>query len=415
MDNNTKNQRNKAQFVTLNNGIRLLYAYTKSPVSICGFAINAGTRDEHDDELGMAHFVEHMLFKGTATRRSTQVIAELENVGGQLDAYTEKEETFVYSSIPSAYTAKAIRLLADIVLHSTFPQEEIEKERLVILDEIESYNDSPSELIYDDIEELLYPNHPIGRAILGKAEVLETFTSEKMKAFTRRLYTADNLLFFYSGHVSLERITNYCNACFDADLTPHAQTLRTQPTAARGISRTIEKETSQAHCMIGCEALPLNDEKRFTLALLNNILGGPMMSSRLNMAIRERRALAYTVESLTTAYSDTGLWTVYFGCDHDDVDTCTRLVERELHRLATTPLSARLLARAKRQLLGQLLIASQNAENTILGMAKVALHNNMNPTDIKAEEMIKAITADDLQQLAQTMFRPENMVKLLYV
>lgn len=404
------------EFFKLPCGIRVLYHYSKSPISCCGFAIDAGTRDELPEELGMAHFVEHMLFKGTKRRRTSQVIGQLENIGGQLDAYTEKEETFVYSVFPTRYTMRAIDLLSDIIFHSTFPQEELEKERLVILDEIESYEDSPSELIYDDFEGLLYPNHPIGRAILGEANVLETFDSNMMKAFVQRNYTAENLLFFYAGRCSQERIIDYCNRCFDPiSIQGNNTTLRTTPTAARGLFKEIERETSQAHCLIGCEALPLNHNDRFTLALLNNILGGPMMSSHLNLAIREKRALAYTVESSTTAYSDTGLWSVYFGCDHNDVKTCMRLVDKELEKMRQTPLSNMLLARAKRQLLGQLLIASQSLENNILSMAKIALHENINPKTIKTEERIREITAADVQTLANRLFNPDNMVKLLYI
>lgn len=404
------------EFFKLPCGIRVLYHWCKSPVACCGFAINAGTRDEHPEELGMAHFVEHMLFKGTKRRRPSQVIGQLENVGGQLDAYTEKEETFVYSSFPTRYTFRAIDLLSDIIFHSTFPQEELEKERLVILDEIESYEDSPSELIYDDFEEQLYPNHPIGRAILGEAKVLETFDSDSLKRFVERNYTADNLLFFYAGKCSQERLVEYCNKCFDpVESQLHNANLRTKPLAAKGFTKQIERETSQAHCMVGCEALPLNHDDRFSLALLNNILGGPMMSSRLNLAIREKRALAYTVESSTTAYSDTGLWSVYFGCDHDDVNTCMRLVDKELQKICEKPLSNMLLARAKRQLLGQLLIASQSMENNILSMAKIALHENINPETIKTEERIREITSENVQQLACRLFNPDNMVKLLYI
>ncbi|MDO4190729.1 MAG: pitrilysin family protein [Bacteroidales bacterium] len=405
------------EFIKLPCGIDLLYHWCKSPISYCGFAINNGTRDELPEEWGMAHFVEHMLFKGTTHRTSQQVIRQLENIGGQLDAYTEKEETFVYAVVPNRYTPRAIELLSDLVFHSTFPQNEIEKERDVIIDEIESYNDSPSELIYDDFEAILYPNHPIGRAILGQSSILETFTTEQMKAFVDRNYTHDRLLFFYAGRYPLDKLTQLCNSVMPVADTHNKQQRQTRqkPTAAHKVEKELIKSTSQAHCMIGYEALPLGHEQRFTLALLNNILGGPMMSSRFNMAIREKKALAYTVESSTTAYSDTGLWSVYWGCDHSDVTRTSQLITKEINQLCETPLSAVMLSRAKRQLLGQLLIASQNMENNILSMAKVALHQKINPETINTEEHIKQITSNDVLNLAQQIFNPNHIVKLLYV
>ena len=346
---------------TLSNGIRILYVPESSSVSYMGFAVNAGTRDEHISEQGSSYFVEHMLFKGTEHRKSWHIIDRLESVGGQMDAYTTKEETFVYTTIPDQHTDRAMELLSDIMFHSTFPQTELEREREVVLDEIQSYNDSPSELIYDEFEELLFAGSSIGRNILGKEEFLNTFDTAAMQRFVKRCYTTDQILFFYSGATPFSKIQKYAERYFTVSGSSR-EYVRPGIDAYKPVMREEKKETYQTHCILGNRSYGLGHPERLALVLLNNILGGPFMSSRLNHSIRERNGLAYTIESGLTTYTDSGVWNIYFGCDPKNVNRCLTLIERELDSLRDTTMNETQLKRAKRQVEGQLLIGNQNKE-----------------------------------------------------
>ena len=416
------------------NGIRVLHFADTMPISYVGVAIDAGTRDELPNESGMAHFVEHLLFKGTKRRRSWHIINWLESVGGQLDAYTTKEETYIYATVPTEYTERALELLADVVLNSTFPENEIEKERDVVLDEIQSYNDSPSELIYDEFEELLFPHDPIGRNILGTEQSLETFTSERMQAFVRRNYTSDRMVIFAMGNIKFDWLikkvekyfhnAQYCppvlggravggggsqfsilNSQFSTRQTPQPYT----PT-----HRTTPRDTYQAHCIIGNRCIPMTSDERLTMLLLNNILGGPNMSSRLNLALRERNGLCYTIESNVTNYTDTGVWNIYFGCDPRNLAKAKRLCMQQLDLLCTKPLNDKQLTIAKRQLRGQVLIGNQNKENLILGLSKAYLHGLELKPDSEHFRFIDSLTPSDLQSLAQRIFNPDQLSTLIY-
>ena len=398
---------------TLPNGLRLLHVPERMPIAYCGVAVNAGTRDELPDEQGMAHFVEHMLFKGTARRRSWHIISRLESVGGQLDAYTTKEETFVYATLPVQYTARALELLADVLFSSQFPVREMEKEMEVVLDEIRSYHDSPSELIYDDFEEMLFPADPIGRNILGSEESLASFTPEKLRAFTRRCYTTDEMVLFFMGDIPFPRIVRMAERYFSVPSTRRAFSRR-EPGAYLPVSRTMDKDTCQAHCLIGTRCCAAGAEERIPLVLLNNIVGGPNMTSRLNMAVRERRGIAYTVESSMTNYTDTGVWSIYFGCDGKNVRRAMSLCDREMRKLTETPLPEAQLRTAKRQLEGQVLIGNQNRENVILAMAKNFLQRLPLYTDEEALSAVRAVTAERLMSLAQSLFDPARRSVLIY-
>ena len=419
---------------SISNGIRVLHLADTMPISYVGVAINAGTRDELPDECGMAHFVEHLLFKGTKRRRAWHIINWLESVGGQLDAYTTKEETYIYATVPTEYTERAIELLADIVLNSTFPENEIEKERDVVLDEIQSYNDSPSELIYDEFEELLFPHDPIGRNILGTEQSLETFNSERMQTFVRRNYTPDRMVVFAMGNITpdwlLKKVEKYFH---NAQYCPPVlggravggggsqfSTLNSQlstrkvPQPYTPAHRTTPRDTHQAHCIIGNRAISMNTDERLTMLVLNNILGGPYMSSRLNLALRERNGLCYTIESNVTNYTDTGVWNIYFGCDPRNLAKAKRLCMQQLDLLCSKPLNDKQLSTAKRQLRGQVLIGNQNKENLILGLSKAYLHGLELKPDSEHFRFIDSLTANDLQQLAQRIFNPNQLSSLTY-
>ena len=400
---------------TLSNGLRIIHAPNQSAVAYCGFAVDAGTRDEADHEQGMAHFVEHLLFKGTKKRHAWHILNRMENVGGDLNAYTNKEETIVYSAFLAEHFPRAVELLADIVFHSTFPQQEIDKEVEVIIDEIQSYEDSPSELIFDDFEELLFPNHPLGRNILGKPDLLHQFKSEDTLRFTSRYYRPENVVFFVQGNVDFKRVVRLVERA-TADVAPSTESYsRRRPDLYVPRSLTLHRDTHQAHVMIGSRGYDAHDEKRTALYLLNNILGGPGMNSRLNVSLRERSGLVYNVEANLTSYTDTGVFCIYFGTEHDHVDRCIRLVKKELKRLCEKPLSTNQLNAAKKQIIGQIGVARDNAESTALGMAKTFLHYNKMDDPQEVFRRIEALTSKELWEVSNEMFAEEQLSTLIYL
>ena len=400
---------------TLPNGLRIIHAPNQSAVAYCGFAVDAGTRDEADSEQGMAHFVEHLLFKGTKKRHAWHILNRMEHVGGDLNAYTNKEETIVYSAFLAEHFPRAVELLSDIVFHSTFPQHEIDKEVEVIIDEIQSYEDSPSELIFDDFEELLFPNHPLGRNILGKPDLLHQFKSEDALRFTSRYYRPENMIFFVQGNVDFKRVVRLVEKS-TADLTSNIGTYtRKHPDIYIPQNLTLHRDTHQAHVMIGSRGYDAHNEKRTALYLLNNILGGPGMNSRLNVSLRERSGLVYNVEANLTSYTDTGVFCIYFGTEHDDVDRCMRLVKKELKKLYDKPLSIAQLAAAKKQIIGQIGVARDNAESTALGMAKTFLHYNKMDDPQEVFQRIEALTSKELWEVSNEMFAENQLSTLFYL
>lgn len=399
---------------TLPNGLRIIHEPSASKVAYCGFAVDAGTRDEGENEQGMAHFVEHLIFKGTQKRKAWHILNRMENVGGDLNAYTNKEETVVYAAFLTGHFDRAAELLADIVFHSTFPQNEIEKETEVIIDEIQSYEDTPSELIFDDFEDMIFRNHPLGRNILGRPEQLKTFRSEDAAAFTSRFYQPSNMVFFILGNFDFRKIVRRIEK-LTADISPAGvENRRTPPPLYVPERLVVPKETHQAHVMIGSRGYNAYDDKRTALYLLNNILGGPGMNSRLNVSLRERRGLVYTVESNLTSYTDTGAFCVYFGTDPDDVDTCLRLTYKEMKRMRDVKMTSSQLAAAKKQLIGQIGVASDNNENNALGMAKTFLHYNKYESSESVFRRIEALTAEELLEVANEMFAEEYLSTLIY-
>lgn len=399
---------------TLPNGLRIIHEPTLSKVSYCGFAIDAGTRDEAENEQGMAHFVEHLIFKGTEKRKAWHILNRMENVGGDLNAYTNKEETVVYAAFLTEHLGRAIELLGDIVFHSTFPQHEIEKETEVIIDEIQSYEDTPSELIFDDFEDMIFRNHPLGRNILGKPELLRSFRTEDVLSFTRRYYQPSNMVFFVQGQYDFKKIIRMAEKYLADIPAVEVDNLRTPPPLYVPEHLTIPKDTHQAHVMVGSRGYNAYDDKRTALYLLNNILGGPGMNSKLNVSLRERRGLVYTVESNLTSYTDTGAFCIYFGTDIEDMDTCLKLTYKELKRMRDVKMTSSQLAAAKKQLIGQIGVASDNFENNALGMAKSYLHYHKYESSELVFQRIEALTAEQLLEVANEMFAEEYLSTLIY-
>ncbi len=410
------------------NGLRLIVEPSDSRVLYCGYLILAGTRHEADDEYGMAHFIEHMSFKGTEHRRSTQINNYLECVGGELNAFTNKQETVYHATVLCEEVARAVELLTDIVFHSIYPQAEIVKEVEVIVDEIESYRDTPTDLIFDEFEQMIFTGHPLGRDILGRAERLRQYTTADARRFAAQHYRPDNAVFYCYGAVNeawlirrLEQLHH--TVCIEGTyperseevLEIHDSTVVEVPSPyAPAQERTVEKGTHQCHVMLGAPTFGSADPRRHALLLLNNILGGPGMNSRLNLEVRERRGLVYSIDSYLNTYPDAGYWNVYFGCDVDDVARCLRLVRRELRRLAETPLTETALRRAQRQLCGQIGIAADQREGHALAMAKTFAYFDCHRDVGRVLEGVRAVTAEQLRQLAQDIYAPERISTLIY-
>jgi len=398
----------------LPNGLRIVHLPAASPVSYCGFAVNVGTRDEEADEFGLAHFVEHMIFKGTEKRKSWHILNRMENVGGELNAYTTKEETFVYSIFMEEHFRRAFELLTDLVFHSQFPEQEIEKEVDVILDEINSYEDSPSELIFDEFENLLFDGHALGHNILGDEHSLLGFGSESGKSFMKRFYAPENMVFFSMGRIPFKKIVQLAESTLSDIAFPMAARNRMAPGEILPVSRQMHKDTHQAHVLIGGRAYSMHDEKRLPLFLLNNLLGGPGMNNRLNVSLREKNGLVYNVESNVTSYTDTGLASIYFGTDPKNKEKAIRLVHKELAKLRDVKLTATQLAAAKKQVIGQLGVSGDNREGLFLGLGKSFLHYNRYDTLPEVFAKVERLTAEEIQEVANEVFAPERLFSLIY-
>ena len=404
---------------TLNNGLRIIHLPSHGEVVYCGYAVAAGTSDELAGEEGLAHFCEHMTFKGTDRLSSIQIINTLERVGGELNAFTTKEETFYYSAILRQHFDKAVQLLTDIVFHSTYPQHEIDKEMEVVCDEIESYRDSPAELIYDEFENRIFHGHPMGHNVLGDKNTVRGFKSEDCKRFTQRLYRPDNAVFYVYGDIDFKQLTKKLNIL--SGEKKEGEIIRCDKTF-EGLKGELhgkrendeEQQTHQAHVMIGTAFGKDLEKWRIPLYLTNNILGGPSMNSRLNLELREKRGLVYTVESIMTSYTDSMLWTVYFGCDPHDVNRCIRLVKSQLTKLRNTPLSPTALANAKRQIKGQIALASENRENYAISMAKQYLHRGTLKSNERLYKRIDDVKVEDIHQLANEILNEDRLFTLVF-
>lgn len=402
--------------MTLSNGLRVIHQPSDSNVVYCGYELNVGTRNEEPGYEGMAHFCEHVSFKGTKRRKSWHISNALESVGGDLNAYTNKEDTVYYAAVLKEHTARAIDLLTDIVFYSTYPQAEIDKEVEVICDEIESYNDSPAELIYDEFENLLFANHALGHNILGTAERVRSFKTADAQRFTQRYYRPENSIFFLYGDVDFKRVVRLLERATSdfAPSKPIIEPALNQPLPPN-MPDFIEKNrgTHQAHVMVGTRGYDIHDKRRMSLYLLNNLLGGPGMNARLNLSLRERHGLVYTVESSMVSYCDTGVWAIYFGCDPKDVGRCLKLVRKELDRVIQKPLSETQLRAVKKQIKGQIGVACDNRESFALDFGKSYLHYGWERDLNSLFRHIDEVTAESMQQVAAELMQQERLTTLV--
>lgn len=390
---------------TLPNGIRCIHKQVRSAVVNCALTVNAGSRDELPSEHGLAHLLEHAFFKGTEHRKAFHINCRLENLGGELNAYTTKEETVIHTTTLKSDFTKAAELISDIVFHSIFPQKEVDKEKLVIIDEINSYKDSPAERIYDEFEDLLFEGSSLGHNILGDKRSLMRFSKEDLLAFTARCYNTSQMVFSVIGNISPKRFVEICNRYFSQPAESVRNYTRNTQQEYKPFSKSSNRCFHQAHCIIGNRAYSLeNSTDRVSMALLNNILGGPSANSLLNMEIRERKGLAYTIESGYTPYSDTGIATIYFGTDHDKVDQCTELIYKILRKTASDGINHRLLSMAKKQFIGQMVIAIEGNENYMLGAARSFLNFNMVDNIETTCKKIEAITSEDIIKVANEVY-----------
>ncbi|WP_300750147.1 pitrilysin family protein [uncultured Alistipes sp.] len=395
---------------TLPNGIRGIHRQVRSNVVHCALVINAGTRDEHPSEYGLAHFAEHAFFKGTVRRRAYQVNCRLENLGGELNAYTTKEDTTIHATVLRSDFAKAAELLADIAFHSTFPERELAREREVILDEINTYKDSPADRIYDDFEDMLFAGSELGHNILGSKAALNRYRSEHIQAFVRRTHTTDQMVFSSIGNIAPKRIEAIVSRYFAAMPATVRDFSRTAPAVAAPFERSIPRHTHQAHCIIGARACGILDAKRLPLALLVNVLGGPSANSMLNVTVREKHGLSYNIEGSYTPYGDSGIVAIYFSSDHDNAERCLELVRGEIGRLRNERLSARRLALAKKQFIAQLAISMESNEGYMLGAGKSFLVHSEVDTMEEVYRKIGALRAEELQEVAREIFAAPSIL-----
>lgn len=399
---------------TLGNGLKCVVCHSPaSAVDYFGVVVNAGSRDDYPGADGLAHFVEHTIFKGTGRRRSWHILNRMESVGGELNAFTSKESTTIYTIAPAGNLLRSADLIADLVTDSRFPESELDKERDVVGDEISSYRDIPSEAVYDDFEDLLFAGTPLGHNILGDTRSLRGFDSELCRRYLRDFYTAPNMVVFYSGPADPCRVRRTVERCF-AGLPCHEAPARAVlPSVLPSFNEKRELSIHQSYTLTGCRVPDLYDPRRFALSLLVNILGGPGMNSLLNIALREKSGLVYSVEASTTLMTDTGVFSVYYGCDHHDSRRCQRLVSGIIGSLVDKPLTDRRFAQAVRQYLGQLAVASDNRENTILSMAKAALYRGrLQPREALAAR-IRELTPSDLQEAAR-LIAPGTLSSLTF-
>lgn len=399
---------------TLSNGIRLIHKKTESTVAHCGVIINTGSRDEDEDEHGLAHLIEHIIFKGTKKRKAYHILSRMEDIGGEINAYTTKEETAIFTTFFDTYYSRALELLSDILFNSVFPDKEIEKEKEVIIDEINSYKDSPIELIYDDFEDQIYRGNSIGRNILGEERTLKDFSREKILNFYRKNYCTDQMVVASVGNISFPKLVRYFEKYFNAIPEKLSTRNRSLMNGYVPLKKEVKKDTYQTHCILGNIAYNLKDKRRLALHLLNNLLGGPGLNSRLNLALREKNGIAYNIDSSYTAYSDTGIISIYFGADKIDMNRATRLVLHELNKLKSTPMGTLQLQKAKRQLLGQIAISSENNENLMLTIGKSYLIFDKVDSFREIEEKVDAITPVQLCEIANDIFDESKLSYLIF-
>lgn len=402
------------QFHILKNGIRVIHREVKGNVSHCGLMVNTGSRDELVTESGMAHFIEHMIFKGTKKRKAYHVLSRIENIGGDLNAFTTKEETCIYASFLSPYYNQSLELFADVAFNSTFPQKEMDKEKDVIIDEINSYNDSPAELIFDDFEEMIFEGHSIGLNILGNSKSVESFSRNDVLRFINRNYSTNQMVISSVGNIDFRKLINLAEKYFGHIKATKNGIHRFAYDKYKAKTSSVNKDSYLTHAIIGNKAYPRNHEKNYPLALVTNLLGGPALNSRLNLSIREKYAYAYNIDANYQPYSDTGVFFVYIGSDKNHINKSLKIAHKEFDRLRTDSLGTIQLHRAKKQLIGQLAISFESKLNEMLGNAKSHLHDDKVKTFNRIVAEIEEISANEILEVANEIFDKNQLSTLIY-
>jgi predicted Zn-dependent peptidase len=402
------------QNITFPNGIRIIHKNSDSLVSHLGIIINAGSRDETETEQGIAHFIEHTIFKGTKKRRSYQVLSHMENVGGEINAFTTKEETCIYTSFMNKFLERAADLIADITFNSIFPEKELEKEKEVVLDEINSYRDNPAEEIFDEFEKLVFARHSIGKYILGEPSCIKKFKKHHLLHFIKRCYNTNEIVICSVGNINFSLLVKILEKYFSKFSSNKRNWKRKKFKGYKPFYTEVKKPIHQSHCIIGNTAYHSKDRKRSALIMLNNILGGPGMNSKLSMNIREKYGFCYNIESNYTSFSDAGIFSIYFGTDQENIEKTTSLVLKELEKLRTTKLGTLQLQRAKLQLIGQLAISYESGMNEMLSIGKSFLVFDKVDTIEQINSKIEAVTAEQLIETANEIFDTNSLSTLIF-
>jgi predicted Zn-dependent peptidase len=398
----------------LANGIRIIHKKTDAYVAHCGLTINAGSRDELAHEQGLAHFIEHVIFKGTNRRRTHHILSHMENVGGEINAYTSKEDTCIYASFISSFYQRWFDLVSDIVFNSVFPEKELQKEKEIIIDEINSYKDSPGEQIFDDFDELIFGDHPMGRNILGTPARLRSFNRGSIQEFIKRNYSPHEMVICSVGNIGFSKLVNLCQKYFGHVPADEVQNRRLTVNAYIPSVKILKRRNHQTHCIMGNQAYDANHPLKTTMVLLNNMLGGPGLNSRLNMAVREKHGFCYNIESHYQPYSDTGTLGIYFGTDPDYFERTTDLIKKEMSRIRETRLGTLQLKRAKQQLIGQVAISFESNVNEMLSLGKsIIVYNKVDSLE-EINQKIEQVSSSDILQAANEVFDPEKISMLVF-
>jgi predicted Zn-dependent peptidase len=400
--------------ITLSNGIRLVYMHTNSVVAHMGVTILAGSRYEHANEEGLAHFLEHCIFKGTTKRRSLHILSRLDSVGGELNAYTTKEEICVYASFTKEHTARASELLADIVINSNFPEKEIQKEKEIVLDEINSYLDSPSDKIFDDFENYLFRNHSLGANILGTKESVSGFTREDLMSYTKRFFFAENIVISFVGDIPISKLTQILEKDFSTLKHSSTQIKPSTFNSYKPFKIRNQEANFQSHVIIGGLAPGYNDEHRRGMTLLTNVLGGPALNSRLILSIREKYGYTYNIEANYAPYADIGYWSIYFGTDQKYLDKTLKQVYKEVKLMRNSALNELQLNKAKAQLKGQLALSLESNSGIMLGLGKSLLLFNQIDSIQEIYAGIDRLTVNELKEISEIYFNEKNISELIF-
>ncbi len=399
--------------ILLKNGIRVVHQPSNSHVAHCGFIINTGTRDESNGQAGLAHMVEHMMFKGTKKRKAYHVLSRIEDIGGELDAYTTKEETCIYASFLPEYFERTVELLTDVVFSSTFPERELKKEKEVVIEELNSYMDNPGEWIFDEFESRLFANHSLGHNILGDIKSVKKYSSKDVIDFVRNNYHTDQMVFTSIGDINIKKL-KYILEKYLGNQAPSYRIIKRKKWKGNFVFNHIEnRQTYQTHCIMGSRAFGYLSDKKFPLLLISNLLGGPGLNSRLNLLLREKHGLAYNIESNYTCFNETGNFNIYFGTENENVKKGFRLIRKELDNLMNKRLGPIQLEKAKKQLIGQIAISNEINSNLLLSVGKsYLLYNKIDPIE-DVYKRINKINADEILDVSNELFHPDNMSSVI--